>query len=167
MKKTFLAITALAAVLFAGCTSSDELTTLESIKTADNTPTPVQFGTYMSKLGTTRAAAAEGSITTAQLLAQKGGFGVFAYYTQGYGYGQQQGTTYYDETSPQSNIAPNFMYNQLIRGTDVAEPVWSYSPVKYWPNEIASTAVDNKGATGNAANGNVSFFAYAPYTGVH
>jgi outer membrane lipoprotein SlyB len=45
MKKNFLAITALAAVLFAGCTSSDELTTLESIKTADNTPTPVQFGT--------------------------------------------------------------------------------------------------------------------------
>lgn len=45
MKKTFLAISALAAMLFAGCTSSDELTTLESIKTADNTPTPVQFGT--------------------------------------------------------------------------------------------------------------------------
>ena len=63
MKKTFLAITALAAMLFAGCTSSDELTTLESIKTADNTPTPVQFGTYMGRGGTTRAGV-EGQIDT-------------------------------------------------------------------------------------------------------
>ncbi len=115
MKITFLAISALAAMLFAGCTSSDELTTLESIKTADNTPTPVQFGTYMSKTraGSTTAMTSE----TLKTL----GFGVFAYYTENTDY-----------TASQSTYNPNFMYNQQITWNS---DKWEYSPVKYWPNQ--------------------------------
>ena len=158
MKKTFLAITALAAMLFAGCTSSDELTTLESIKTADNTPTPVQFGTYIGK--TTRSGVS-GDIdahATASTLAAKGGFGVFAYYT---GASNYAGTT-----------APNFMYNEAVTSTDNGS-TWTYSPVKYWPNQYGTGNVDNKQGSNESDNaqsaselGKVSFFAYGPYVSV-
>ena len=52
MKKSLLAMTVLAAMLFAGCTSSDEITTLESIKQAENAPTAIEFGTYVGRTGT-------------------------------------------------------------------------------------------------------------------
>lgn len=140
MKKTFLAISALAAMLFAGCTSSDELTTLESIKTADNTPTPVQFGTYMGRTTTTRAGL-EGAITT-EVLKTAGdayGFGVFAYYTND---GDYAGTS-----------KPNFMYNQHVTWNSSN---WEYTPVKYWPNEFGASAV-------STGIDKLSFFAYAPF----
>lgn len=165
MKKQFkLMALASAAMLFAACSQDNLLSPQEQLAQSPENNV-IQFGTYMGKQGT-RAAAQEGNITSAQELAQKGGFGVFAYYTKGYTYGQQQGTTYTAETTPQTNIAPNFMYNQYIEGTNAASPVWSYAPIKYWPNEFASSAVDDQtsAATGTAANGNVSFFAYAPYT---
>ena len=165
MKKQFkLMALASAAMLFAACSQEDLLSPQEQLAQAPENNV-IQFGTYLSKQGT-RAAAQEGNITSAQVLAQKGGFGVFAYYTKGYTYGQQQGTTYTGETSPQANIVPNFMYNQYVQGTNDSSPVWSYAPIKYWPNEFASSAVDDQtsAATGTAANGNVSFFAYAPYT---
>ncbi|MBR1558090.1 MAG: hypothetical protein IJ647_10120, partial [Prevotella sp.] len=46
---------------------------------------------------------------------------------------------------------------------------WTYSPLKFWPNDIAEdNAVDKQGAdgaaTGSKAGGKISFFAYAPYT---
>ena len=54
------------------------------------------------------------------------GFGVFAYYAE---------------------QTPDFMNNTRVYSTDKGE-TWTYSPVKYWPN--------NK-------NDKLSFFAYAPY----
>lgn len=33
-----------------------------------------------------------------------------------------------------SALVANFMYNQKITGTDAETPVWTYSPIKYWPN---------------------------------
>ena len=171
MKKTFLAITALSAMLFAGCTSSDELTTLESVKNADNTPTPVQFGTYMSKTGTTRAGTAgtiaattSSSFKSAEyVLDEKGGFGVFAYYTGGTDY------------AVATTVTPNFMYNQKVEknassgdgtteGTKFEVTTWKYDPIKYWPNEFAAGDVDtqNPDAQGATSNGKVTFFAYAP-----
>lgn len=67
-----------------------------------------------------------------------GGFGIMAYYT---------GTTSWDEmvTSHLADLKPTFMFNQKVTYDKTA---WTYSPVKYWPN--------NK-------NDKVSFFAYAPY----
>lgn len=94
-----------------------------------------------------------GNITDAQSLAAKGGFGVFAYQTGGTDY-----------TAGQTTFPPDFMYNQKVTGTDVAAPVWSYSPIKYWPND--NTAADNAGAKGETNTGKVSFFAYAPYAAV-
>lgn len=63
--------------------------------------------------------------------------GVFAYFTHG--------------DFEESSSTPGFMYNQLVSKQMGGN--WTYSPVKYWPNNL---------------NDKVSFFAYAPHnaTGV-
>lgn len=70
-----------------------------------------------------------GALTTDNLLST----GIFAYYT-----GSSDFTTTH---------TPNFMYNQEVKRTDASSP-WTYSPMKYWPNNPADK---------------LSFFAYAPY----
>ena len=114
-------------VLSTGC-SNDEVVENFSPENA------IEFGTYVGRDAQSRA-----HIITETELANEG-FGVFAYYT---------GTSDFG-----TNSKPNFMYNEEVKGTitttDEGESVttWSYSPVKYWPNN----------------NGDkVSFFAYAPY----
>ena len=53
---------------------------------------------------------------------------------------------------------------ELLSPTTSNKFYWTYSPLKYWPNDFTSSDVDDKGATGsNTYGGNVSFFAYAPY----
>lgn len=141
MKKLILFAASAVAVL-ASCTQNEEFNSPVA-----NNETPISFGTY---LGRGTRAAATGNITTAQVLAQKGGFGVFAYYTESTKY-----------TAGQTAYAPNFMNNQKVEGTNDASPVWSYTPLKYWPNANSTTA-DNIGAVGEEG-GLVSFFAYGPY----
>lgn len=182
--KKYLFFAASALVMLASCSQSDDLS---APVVADNTDgnTPVEFGTYVGRNTTSRAAAAEGAIeatksadykTATYVMAEKGGFGVFAYYTEGNTYGQRQHSVYTAENGTLDAIAPNFMYNQKVEkdaetgdgseGSKYDVSTWKYSPIKYWPNEIAEGNVD--GATNNAqgsqAYGNVSFFAYAPYT---
>lgn len=175
-KHLFFAATALA--MLASCSQSDDLA---APVVAENTqPQAIEFGTYVGKGIQTRAIADEvnggvtGSITSAQALAQHRGFGVFAYYT---GDNDYLGTTSVTPstavalTSPQASaMEPNFMYNQRIVGTDEATPVWSYSPVKYWPNgnAIADDQDDDNGTSYavGSLGGKVSFFAYAPYVDV-
>ncbi len=98
----------------------------------------ISFGAYagqsLSKAGTA------GEMTTTTL--QSAGFGVFAYQTTG-DYG--------------SSATPNFMYN-----TKVSTSSWTYSPIKYWPNQIQSGNTDSQPATAYQAD-KVSFFAYAPH----
>lgn len=60
--------------------------------------------------------------------------GVFAYFTQG------------DFNA--NTATPNFMYDQEVERKDNTSP-WTYSPVKYWPNN---------------AKDKISFFAYAPHS---
>lgn len=165
MNKNLLAMTALAAMLFAGCTSSDDLTTRETITKANEAATPINFGTYMGKTGTRAGAGGDiapittPSTTATKVLADKGGFGVFAYYT---------GADNYSNTVNSGSQTPNFMYNQAVTSTDGS--AWTYSPVKYWPNQYNEGNVDNKQGSNEDANataasnaGKVSFFAYAPY----
>lgn len=71
-------------------------------------------------------------------------FGVFAYYT--------------DDELYDKSYTPNFMYNEEIEWNDGAG-AWDYAPIKYWPNEYGDNAVSGD-------RDKVSFFAYAPYTGV-
>lgn len=115
-------------VLSTGC-SNDEVVNDFS---QDNA---IEFATYVERNAVSRATV----IDDAKLATD--GFGVFAYYT-----GQ---TVWKDYTS---KTTPNFMNNEEVK--DERDPKtspyqWTYSPVKYWPNNV-----DDK----------VSFFAYAPYT---
>lgn len=88
---------------------------------AQNLPVPVQFGTYV---GLTKTAA----ITTENIT----DFGVYGFYS--------------DDADWSASLTPNFMYDQLVEGSHDAG--FTYSPVKYWPNE---------------ATDKLSFYAYAPY----
>jgi len=155
----------------------------------------IQFGTYLNQNLATRAGWA-GSIDNNRLkdLADDGttsdpttnGFGVFAYYT---------GTATYDsywtsvdvsdaakiKAAKQTSQAANFMFNQQVKwNKDLGDSYitkWTYSPLKYWPNEVKSgtetNGVDdqekdlnnNNAYTSYTNGGNVSFFAYAPYVG--
>lgn len=123
-------------VLSTGC-SSDEVVNDYSPENA------IQFGTYVG-----RDAESRGHVSSISKLASDG-FGVFAYYTA---------QSAFDE---KTDATPNFMYNQQVKSTTSGATEtnleegkkgwsgeWTYTPVKYWPNNV-----DDK----------VSFFAYAPY----
>lgn len=163
MKNQFklLTLSAAAALLSVGCTTSDEVATTPSLAQSDG-PTAVQFGTYMGKTSSTRTVATgtNGSITDDAALQAKG-FGVFAYYTGTNTYQEKN----YPDATPTPTLAPNFMYNEHV---SYSSPSWSYSPVKYWPNESTSGAnIDGSNAgTAHENGGKLSFFAYAPYTAI-
>ena len=134
----FPLLAASALLVLMACSSTDE-SVKDELKNAE--PQPVNFGTYVNQ-GVTRAGTT-GEIASGTNLKDAGGFGVFAYYT--------------DNVEYSGNQIPNFMYNQTITSTDGTN--WTYTPVKYWPNEY-----------GNGANSDgvdmLSFFAYAPYVAV-
>jgi hypothetical protein len=140
MKKYF--ILAAAALTFAACTN-DEIVPVEQVQeTVDDGA--INFSAYVNR-GLTRAGA-PGVIDNTSI--QNGGahagvgFGVFAYYTDNGNYSKY--------------AVPDFMYNQQV--THGASG-WTYSPIKYWPNEFGSTA--------NSYDADkVSFFAYAPWVQV-
>lgn len=123
MKKNFfLGFIALAALTVSSCSNDADLT----LKTPDNA---IEFGTYVGRDAQTRAH----SIENVAKLAEDEGFGVYAYYT--------------DEGEFNSTSTPNFMKNQQVTSSDNGT-TWTYTPVKYWPNEKTDK---------------LSFFAYAPW----
>lgn len=148
MKKNHLfGMFAMAAFAFASCSQDEVVTQSPQVNKA------IEFGTYVG-----RDAVSRGSVHTLGTLADNEnlGFGVFAYYTDEGDYvaatteaaGEVTGTT----ASP-----CNFMYNQQVKGTStttgtgedaVTTYSWTYSPVKYWPNDPGDK---------------LTFFAYAPY----
>lgn len=146
-KKNHILLTAAVfGVLLAGCSASDPV---EEPQVTE--PQAVVFDAYLNR-STSRAnnVATRGGYAGALDLdvlktngsGQANGFGVFAYYTDG---------RLYSQTS-----LPDFMYNQQVTyDTDK----WTYSPVKYWPNETGASAV-------SAGTDHLTFFAYAPYTEV-
>ena len=147
MKKLYL-FAALAAML-AACSEND-LTAEKQVVQQNAEEGAVDFDVYVSR-GTTRAGF-DGALVTETtdghnvglkaIGASNGGFGVFAYYTDG---------------EPYSGITkPNFMYNQLVKWNSTT---WFYSPIKYWPNEFGSDAISDQ-------VDRVTFFAYAPYVEV-
>ena len=109
-------------VLSTGC-SNDEVVEDFSPENA------IEFGTYLGKDAESR-----GSVLDTEGL-KKQGFGVFAYYT---------GT----EKFTGSGTA-NFMRNTMVTHDGTA---WTYSPLKYWPNNV---------------NDKVSFLAYAPWNAAY
>ena len=132
------------AAMLAAC-SSDNLpvqSAWQSVEGQGTAQGAVGFDAYLSRA--TSRNGAEGELTLNSTAAGKvslegKGFGVFAYYTDNADYDGQS--------------IPNFMWNQQVAKTDGS---WTYSPVKYWPNEFGSAEAEEADR--------VSFFAYAPYT---
>ncbi len=136
MKKlVFLA--ASAAVILASCAKIENDA---NVATTDKVAVPVGFSAYS---GQATKAGTPGELTTSSL--QAAGFGVFGYQTTG---------------DYSAAATPNFMYN-----TKVSTASWTYSPIKYWPNQIAAGNTDGQPATAFQAD-KVTFFAYAPHVPV-
>lgn len=124
MKKFYLlGIIASAALAMTSC-SSDEVTDNGGANSQ-----AIEFGTYVGRDAQVRSANAITNIGDLQ----GNGFGVFAFYTET------------ADFVAGNNATPNFMNNQKVEYTSGA---WTYSPLKYWPNNDGDK---------------VSFFAYAPY----
>jgi len=138
MKKSFLILAT--AALFAACSNEKAITIEQPVAQQQASDDAIRFGVYVNR-GLTRAGQPD-TLTTQKLATA--GFGVFAYYTNNEAYSQY--------------AIPNFMYNQEVTGTG-APLVWSYSPLKYWPNEYGT------GANSDDMD-KLSFFAYAPYVEV-
>lgn len=140
MKKfKFLAASAaIAATMLTACQNDVDFTQEDmqnaATKVDDNA---IQFGTYLSNSAGTRAGTA-GAITTDSLQTgahKNDGFGVFAYYTGTKGYGD-----YITYSGTEATVAANFMFNQQVLWNNLLDDSyitkWTYSPIKYWPNEV-------------------------------
>lgn len=110
---------------------------------------PVTFSTYAS-----RATKADGSFVAPGVtqFATDAQIGVYGFY--------HNGTDNVDGswTADGASNIPDFMYNQAVNKQSNGS--WTYSPIKYWPNE---TRTDGNGAV-SAHTDKLSFWGYYPYT---
>lgn len=136
------------ACLLVACSGDEALTATN----ATDNPS-IRFDSYLGRQPASRALMSDIGDLRAT------GFGVCAYYTPNGNYA--------------AATAPNFMYNQLVEYRALyGEPyitAWTYFPIKFWPNDYSTGAVDDQDndSGGNPATGSgadrLSFFAYAPY----
>ena len=105
----------------------------------NNAPEAIGFSVYTGKATKAVSGTDYGTITNTELQASANGFGVFGYYT--------------DAADYDSSIKANFMYNQQVTYSAGA---WTYSPLKYWPNEHGASAVSTD-------TDKLTFLAYAPF----
>lgn len=110
---------------------------VETVK--NEAPEAVGFSVYTGKATKAVSGTDFGTITNSELQASTKGFGVFAYYT--------------DAADYTSSTKANFMYNQQVKYSAGA---WTYSPVKYWPNEHGASATSTD-------TDKLTFLAYAPF----
>lgn len=141
-------------LMMVSCTSED---TTASSSSGASAATAVTFKPYIGS-GETRATYPEstpgngivGIIDNERL--KTTAFGVFAQHT-----GNDDWQTY------TKTVPFNFMWNQQVTW-DTENSFWTYSPVKYWPND--NQPADDKGAQGSQPHSYLNFFAYAPYVNV-
>lgn len=131
MKKSLI-FAATAAVVLSACAKVDTYKVSEQ--------EAVSFGVYAGKAATKAVSGTDyGTVTTTSLQGSSNGFGVFGYYT--------------DAANYASSTKANFMYNQQVTYSGSA---WTYSPVKYWPNEHGASAISTE-------VDKLTFLAYAPF----
>lgn len=137
----FLLLTTLSLSVLSGCVASSGD---EDSASGNSSADPLAIGFRGSvQLFKTRA-----QINTTEDL-QHVGFGVFTQST-----GNSNWASYSKDTPF------NFMWNQKVDWSD-GLTAWTYSPVKYWPND--NQPADDNGATGSQEHSYLNFFAYAPY----
>jgi hypothetical protein len=145
MKKSLFLMAAASALMLTACTSEDDV--LQSSAPQKAEAKAVGFDVYLPQ-AVTRAGDPAGVMTTAKLKFADKGFGVFAFH--------------HDNTNYAGGaIAPNFMYNEHVYWTNAGG--WTYSPLKYWPNETVIDSQDPSASSTSSRIDRVSFFAYAPY----
>ena len=132
------------AVLAVACSGSDDGAngggSGNNQRATQEQPQAVDFNAYVNR-STTRGGYG-GELGLDQLKSE--GFGVYAYYTDNHQYNQMS--------------LPNFMFNQQVKW-DNNTSKWTYSPMKYWPNETGKNAI-------STSIDYLTFFVYAPYTAV-
>lgn len=131
MRTINVMMASLAALLLAGCSQN------EVMETNPDARPQMTFGVYT---GTpTRGVDTDNtSIKDDPSDASKyGGFGIMGYFT---------GSKPWEEAK--AATAPGFMHNQMVKWDATSTGAWTYSPIKYWPNNPGDK---------------ISFFAYAPY----
>ena len=157
---------AASAFVLTGCTESDLSSDTSLAK--ESAPSAIEFSAKTRNAGATRTTGgAPGDITTTVLKGENYGFGVVAYMKGADGVDN----CYNDANPPAWNTSiPNFMWNQKVYWNVTTNNTWTYSPVKFWPNDFSTGNVDDKEGTGEDKEawgsrnaGKVSFFAYAPY----
>lgn len=165
MKKTLILMAAAASVVLTGCTESDLSSDTSLAK--ESAPSAIEFSAKTRNAGVTRATGgAPGDITTTVLKGADYGFGVVAYMK-----GTDGITDCYTTGPAWVSSIPNFMWNQKVYWDGTTNHTWTYSPVKFWPNDFSNNGnVDNKEGTDEGKNawgsqnaGKISFFAYAPW----
>ena len=121
-------------------------------------PTSIGFTTYVNSVATratypsVNTTPTIGAIDSDRL--KTTAFGVFAQHTS------ETAWTGYSKSTPF-----NFMWNQQVTW-DTENSFWTYSPVKYWPNDNQPADDQTPASQGAQAYSYLSFFAYAPYVAV-
>lgn len=152
----YIVLLALFVLLLVGCTNSDMTDSAEAHQAEKQEA--VTFDSYLQRTtegnGATRTTypATNGQMDNNKL--KQSGFGVFAQYA---------GSTNWMSYTDKATTPFNFMWNQQV-GWNAGSTAWTYSPVKYWPND--NNPADNNGATGSQEHSYLNFFAYAPYVEV-
>ena len=138
------------AVLAYACSGSEVTESGPTEPGAGNAPEAIVFDSYLQRTANgTRTTYPVGTLVGAvdNAALQAASFAVFAQYTQNTPWASSAKTTPF-----------NFMWNQKV---DYDTDHWTYSPVKYWPND--NQPADNQDAQGSVAHSYLTFFAYAPY----
>lgn len=145
-------------VCLTACSGGDDINETPITPTTPETLKAIAFDTYVQSGNTqTRATypseTSIGGIDLARLKTMD--FGVFTQHTSNTAWG-----SYTDKAS----TSFNFMWNQQVAwNTSLSTPAWTYSPVKYWPNDNNPADNQSPAATGSQDHSYLSFFAYAPY----
>jgi hypothetical protein len=144
MKKSLFFVAAASALMLTACSSENDVVQ-NAPQTQETVAKALDFDVYMPE-AVTRAGDPAGVMTTDKLKTTGKGFGVFAYHHD-------------NSTYAAGAIKPNFMYNEHVSWSGG----WTYSPLKYWPNETDVDSQDPAAAATSNRVDRLSFFAYAPY----
>ena len=144
MKKSYLLMAAAAALMLTACSSENDVLQTTTQKNETTAQQAVGFDVFTPQ-ATNVTRAGDAGVMTTQALKDGEGFGVFAMYT---------GITDYAAT-----FKPNFMFNEHVSWANG----WTYSPLKYWPNETTNDSQTPAPGAVMPDLEKLSFFAYAPY----